>query len=681
MRYRQLLPVLLLPVVYGMTPGCSDEPGDVPLQDPSLFGITYQKLSIDKRALPNATVNVEITATNTGQTTWAQSEVGLKLADTTYFPLTWIHLEGDVAPGASGTFKGALKTPSLIGLFDLPFQAEYLAGTFGKPTDSLRTEVTCSDGLYCNGAERFVAGQCTQGTDPCDDKVACTADTCDEATGTCSNVPNPMDPTCTSCISTCTPDCTGKVCGDDGCGGTCGGGCPMGQACNATNTCQSTNQDGTCAKPLNLITSGTPAVGIYEITGDTTDGINEVVPTCNSLSKSVEKVYTFKLMEKMGIEARVSGYDTVLHIRKEDPNTAESECTTTKPLATVGCSDDASPPGNYGSRVDAALDPGTYYLIIDGFDSKQFGPFDLRVKFTANGCVPHCDGLYCGTDDGCGGDCGTCDAGSQCSDKGRCVPTSCPGGCDGKECGSDECGNSCGTCAAGSLCVPATSTCQVFANCDHEKPVCDPPCGAGKFCGTDCACHQPGDAMPDLVVDQNRLLNEILFDTLDVGEASCAYQEQCVSGPGVRKLLRFSVEAKNQGMATLTVPPPSERPDLFQFSPCHGHYHFSGFAAYQLLDKEGNVLVTGRKQAYCMEDTQQIRFGPEVACDKKYTCDEQGIQAGWSDLYGNTLDCQWLDITDVPAGDYFLEVVLNPGRTFEEISFDNNTAKVPVQIQ
>ena len=140
------------------------------------------------------------------------------------------------------------------------------------------------------------------------------------------------------------------------------------------------------------------------------------------------------------------------------------------------------------------------------------------------------------------------------------------------------------------------------------------------------------------------------------------------------------MEAVNQGQATLTVPPPDERPDMFLFSACHGHYHFNGFAEYALLDAEGNVIVPGRKQAYCMVDTQQVLLGPGVGCNKTYDCSSQGIQAGWSDLYGNALDCQWLDITGVPSGDYFLTVTVNPNLAFEEVSVDNNTATVPVTI-
>ena len=181
-------------------------------------------------------------------------------------------------------------------------------------------------------------------------------------------------------------------------------------------------------------------------------------------------------------------------------------------------------------------------------------------------------------------------------------------------------------------------------------------------------------------MNSDRLKNEILFDHVTVNANSCSLAEACVGGVGDRRVLRFSVEAVNQGQADLVVPPPAERPDLFQFSPCHGYFHFSGFAEYLLLDGSGNTVLTGHKQAYCMEDTTQVEEGPGVACVKRYTCDEQGIQAGWSDLYGNALDCQWLDITGLPPGDYDLEVTVNPNRTFEEMSFANNSARVKVTI-
>jgi hypothetical protein len=371
----------------------------------------------------------------------------------------------------------------------------------------------------------------------------------------------------------------------------------------------------------------------------------------------------------------------VLSLRKDE---TPASCLDDAPAATVACSDDSAPPGDFGSRVFALLAPGTYDLIVDGFDASQFGPYTLRVKFAA-GCLPNCDGQSCGGDDGCGGTCGDCPEGAVCGADFRCRPDPCMPDClngDGspRTCGDDGCGGSCGACTGDALCVAQTGSCETFAACDHAKPTCAGGCPAASFCGTDCACHSIDEPLPDLVVNRQRLADEILFDTIDVRESSCSYVEQCVGGLGERRVLRFSVEAVNQGQATLRVDPPEERPDLFLFSACHGHFHFGGFASYALLDRGGQVVVQGRKQAYCMEDTIQVAQGPEVGCSKVFDCYNQGIQAGWSDLYGNTLDCQWLDITGVPAGDYQLQVSLNPNQAFQEVSFDNNTATVPVTI-
>jgi hypothetical protein len=249
-----------------------------------------------------------------------------------------------------------------------------------------------------------------------------------------------------------------------------------------------------------------------------------------------------------------------------------------------------------------------------------------------------------------------------------------------RTCGDDGCLGSCGACTGGELCVPLTGTCAAFAVCDHDNPTCPGSCPARSFCGSDCQCHSIDDPLPDLVVNKDRLADEILFDRINVRESSCSFVEQCVGGIGERRVLRLSVEAINQGQATMRVEPPEERPDLFVFSPCHGHYHFNGFASYALLDPAGNVVARGRKQAYCMEDTVRVAQGPSVGCSKIFDCYNQGIQAGWSDLYGNTLDCQWLDITEIPPGPYQLTVTLNPSHEIEEVTFDNNTATVPVVI-
>ena len=47
---------------------------------------------------------------------------------------------------------------------------------------------------------------------------------------------------------------------------------------------------------------------------------------------------------------------------------------------------------------------------------------------------------------------------------------------------------------------------------------------------------------------------------------------------------------------------------------------------------------------------------------------------GWS------LDCSWIDITDVAAGTYVLYIKFNPDKVFMELDFNNNEGKATVTI-
>ena len=153
--------------------------------------------------------------------------------------------------------------------------------------------------------------------------------------------------------------------------------------------------------------------------------------------------------------------------------------------------------------------------------------------------------------------------------------------------------------------------------------------------------------------------------------------EGCVGGTGKRLLLRFDVATPNIGTADLILGRPEDHPEYFEYSPCHGHYHFSGYARYELLTTVGANVVTGRKQAFCLEDVAPYLANAGPA---KFTCSYQGISVGWQDIYGSYLDCQWLDVTGVPAGNYLLRVTINPDGILTESDYSNNAATVPVTI-
>jgi len=65
----------------------------------------------------------------------------------------------------------------------------------------------------------------------------------------------------------------------------------------------------------------------------------------------------------------------------------------------------------------------------------------------------------------------------------------------------------------------------------------------------------------------------------------------------------------------------------------------------------------------------------------KYTCENQGLTSGWADVYSAGLDCQWIDITGVPSGDYIVRITVNPGGTLNEADKSNNSVIVPYTIR
>jgi len=83
-----------------------------------------------------------------------------------------------------------------------------------------------------------------------------------------------------------------------------------------------------------------------------------------------------------------------------------------------------------------------------------------------------------------------------------------------------------------------------------------------------------------------------------------------------------------------------------------------------------------------MEDSSILPgwTSPLVACTGSSTCTEQGLQVGWKDVYGPSLDCQWLDITDLAPGRYVLEQCVNPFRVDIEASYDNNCIRTDVNV-
>jgi hypothetical protein len=181
---------------------------------------------------------------------------------------------------------------------------------------------------------------------------------------------------------------------------------------------------------------------------------------------------------------------------------------------------------------------------------------------------------------------------------------------------------------------------------------------------------------PDLIVDWYQLANGPFVDELTFEPDSCVVQEG-YAPPGTHRLLRFHTVVQNVGTADLMLGKPSADDPDWLFSPCHQHWHFVPFAEYRLLAADGTEVGIGHKQAFCLMDGNPI----QTTRDKpRFTCERQGLSAGWEDAYFANLSGQWIVIDDVAPGTYTLSVEVNYAGVLPESDYGNNLATVSVTI-
>lgn len=96
------------------------------------------------------------------------------------------------------------------------------------------------------------------------------------------------------------------------------------------------------------------------------------------------------------------------------------------------------------------------------------------------------------------------------------------------------------------------------------------------------------------------------------------------------------------------------------------------FATFDIYDNKGRRVAEGHKASFCLEDNQCLPgIKPRYACANY---GDQGISVNCSDIYKYTVDCQWIDISDIEPGTYTLKVAVNPEFKVPEITFENNAA-------
>jgi hypothetical protein len=120
------------------------------------------------------------------------------------------------------------------------------------------------------------------------------------------------------------------------------------------------------------------------------------------------------------------------------------------------------------------------------------------------------------------------------------------------------------------------------------------------------------------------------------------------------------------------------------FDSDHGHIHFDEFSEYALLDSHLRPLrqtKAAKKVSFCIIDFHQWKAGLEGdPTTGAFGCGAfQGIDVGYEDTYESSIPGQFIDITGVPDGTYY--VYDSATTALEETNKKNNAAMVEIEIK
>ncbi len=261
----------------------------------------------------------------------------------------------------------------------------------------------------------------------------CGDDGCGGSCGSCGE-----GEVCTSegtCSDVCTPSCQGRVCGDDGCGGSCGS-CGEGEVCTSEGTCSAgTACDAPAWEPSRAYVRGdVVSLDGNEYTAaywtrNQNPAANNGPPGSGQPWRSPDSC----AMCVPNCTGKVCGDDgcggSCGTCSGGEQCTAAGQCT-----AGSGCTAPAWDPSRAYVQGDVvSLDGREYtaaYWTRNQNPAAHNGPpgsgQPWRSPDICAVCVPNCAGKVCG-DDGCGGSCGTCAGGQSCDAGGQCVGDGCAG--------------------------------------------------------------------------------------------------------------------------------------------------------------------------------------------------------------------------------------------------------------
>jgi hypothetical protein len=117
----------------------------------------------------------------------------------------------------------------------------------------------------------------------------------------------------------------------------------------------------------------------------------------------------------------------------------------------------------------------------------------------------------------------------------------------------------------------------------------------------------------------------------------------------------------------------------------YNSWHFQQFAQYKLLNAKKKVVVVSRKIGFCIAPTDPINLllrhatwvpsytGIAGNCGSPTALWVQELlPLGWGDTYFQSVPYQSFEVTKIPNGTYYIEIIANPEHLLHEVSTAND---------
>lgn len=194
-----------------------------------------------------------------------------------------------------------------------------------------------------------------------------------------------------------------------------------------------------------------------------------------------------------------------------------------------------------------------------------------------------------------------------------------------------------------------------------------------------------GGDLPELFVSQARLQGGARVAWVYIEPEACSIEDDCAEASGWRRVVQFSTEIQNRGDGAVVLGPPAEDNELVTVDPCRGRPAVNVAPQQSLIDSAGEVVRSTRARPFCWADSVRLDDvdGSESPLHpiSHQTCSQnQGISPGWASIQASNADCQLLDVTDLPEGEYTLRLTLDPDGRIQQKSRDGETAEATVWI-